>query len=293
VAGACPQAKLVENFSRVLEDPAVDAVVIATPVGTHSELALAALEAGKHVLVEKPMAASVHEAEEMVRRAEKCGRVLMVDHTFIYSPPVRKMKELLDSGELGDLYYVDSVRINLGLFQHDVNVVWDLAPHDLSVMDYVIKSRPCAITANGVDHFGRSLENIAYIAVYFPDNLIAHFNVNWLSPVKIRTTLIGGAKRMLVWNDLDTDEKIKIYDKGVTVKDRQGIYNLLVEYRSGDMWAPRVDHTEALRAELVYFVDCILKDKAPINDGLAGLRIIRMLEASDRSLKNRGKMIKL
>jgi predicted dehydrogenase len=217
----------------------------------------------------------------------------MVDHTFIFTGAVRKIKSLVDSRALGEIYYYDSTRVNLGLFQHDVNVVWDLAPHDLSVMDYVIKSRPCAITANGVDHFGRSLENIAYIAVYFPDNLIAHFNVNWLSPVKIRTTLIGGAKRMLVWNDLDTDEKIKIYDKGVTVKDRQGIYNLLVEYRSGDMWAPRVDHTEALRAELVYFVDCILKDKAPINDGLAGLRIIRMLEASDRSLKNRGKMIKL
>jgi predicted dehydrogenase len=271
----------------------IDVVAVVTPVSTHYQLARQALKNGKHVFVEKPFTATADEAEKLIGIASNKRLKIMVDHTFIFTGAVRKIKSLVDNRALGEIYYYDSTRVNLGLFQHDVNVVWDLAPHDLSVMDYVIKSRPCAITANGVDHFGRSLENIAYIAVYFPDNLIAHFNVNWLSPVKIRTTLIGGAKRMLVWNDLDTDEKIKIYDKGVTVKDRQGIYNLLVEYRSGDMWAPRVDHTEALRAELGYFVDCILKDKAPINDGLAGLRIIRMLEASDRSLKNRGKMIKL
>ena len=290
---AHPDAVVYAGHRDITASSNIDVVAVVTPVSTHYQLARQALKNGKHVFVEKPFTATADEAEKLIGIASKKRLKIMVDHTFIFTGAVRKIKSLVDSRALGEIYYYDSTRVNLGLFQHDVNVVWDLAPHDLSVMDYVIKSRPCAITANGVDHFGRSLENIAYIAVYFPDNLIAHFNVNWLSPVKIRTTLIGGAKRMLVWNDLDTDEKIKIYDKGVTVKDRQGIYNLLVEYRSGDMWAPRVDHTEALRAELVYFVDCILKDKAPINDGLAGLRIIRMLEASDRSLKNRGKMIKL
>ncbi|MCM8761031.1 MAG: Gfo/Idh/MocA family oxidoreductase [Candidatus Omnitrophica bacterium] len=277
----------------ITRSPEIDIVAIVTPVSTHYQLAKDALENGKHVFVEKPFTATISEAERLIDIGSKKKLQIMVDHTFIFTGAVRKIKELVEKNELGEIYYYDSTRVNLGLFQHDVNVVWDLAPHDLSVMDYVMKPKPVAITANGVDHFGRSLENIAYISVYFPNNLIAHFNVNWLSPVKIRTTLIGGAKRMLVWNDLDTDEKIKIYDKGVTVRNREGVYNLLVEYRSGDMWAPRIDHSEALRTELEYFIDCIKKEKSPINDGKAGLRIVKMLEASDKSLKQNGKMIKL
>ena len=290
---AYPHIEVYKDCRQVLSSPGIDVVAIVTPVSSHYQLARRALENGKHIFVEKPFTATVDEARKLIDIASKKRLKIMVDHTFIFTGAVRKIKKLIDSHTLGDIYYYDSTRVNLGLFQHDVNVIWDLAPHDLSVMDYIIKARPCAITANGVDHFGRSLENIAYIAAYFPDNMIAHFNVNWLSPVKIRTTLIGGAKKMLVWNDLDTDEKIKIYDKGVTVKTVEGVYNMLVEYRSGDMHAPKIEHAEALKVELDYFIDCILKDKVPINDGMAGLRIIKMLEASDRSLKNKGKMIKL
>jgi predicted dehydrogenase len=200
---------------------------------------------------------------------------------------------LIDDDILGKLYYFDSTRVNLGLFQHDVNVIWDLAPHDLSIMDYLIPDKPSAIVATGISHFGHNPENIGYITVFFDNNILAHFNVNWLSPVKIRMTLIGGEKKMLVWNDLDSNEKIKVYDKGVNIENREGIYNLLVNYRSGDIWAPVVDETEALKAEAEYFVDCVNRGIKPINDGEAGLRIVKILEASDLSLKNRGRMIKL
>jgi predicted dehydrogenase len=229
----------------------------------------------------------------LIELADRKGLKIAVDHTFLFTGAVKKIKEMVDGRKLGELYYYDSTRVNLGLFQHDVNVIWDLAPHDLSVMDYVIKERPVAIIATGVDHFGRNLENIAYITVYFKSNLIAHFNLNWLSPVKIRMTLIGGEKKMLVWNDMDTDEKVKIYDKGVRVKGAESVYNLLVEYRSGDMWAPRIDHTEALKLELENFIDCIKRDRKHINDGHAGLRVVRLLEASDESLKKKGKIIRL
>jgi predicted dehydrogenase len=216
----------------------------------------------------------------------------MVDHTFLFTNTVRKIRQLLDDGTLGKLYYYDSTRINLGLFQHDVNVIWDLAPHDLSIMDYLIKDEPEAIVASGQGHLN-GLEDIAFITAYFPNNVIGHINVNWLSPVKIRTTLIGGEKKMLVWNDLEADEKLRVYDKGVNVTTQQGLYNLLVNYRSGDMWAPRIEQCEALQVELQYFVDCIMKDEMPFNDGIAGLRVVKMLEASGESLHKRGALVYL
>ncbi|MBU0605770.1 MAG: Gfo/Idh/MocA family oxidoreductase [Candidatus Omnitrophica bacterium] len=290
---AHPHIGTCRDYHDITASAGIDVIAVVTPVSTHYALAKEALENGKHIFVEKPFTATVAEAEKLISLAARKKRKIMVDHTFIFTGAVKKIKELVDSHALGRLYYYDSTRVNLGLFQHDVNVVWDLAPHDFSVMNYVIKEKPYAVVAHGADHFGRSLEDIAYITVYFRDNLIAHFNVNWLSPVKIRMTLIGGAKKMLVWNDLDTDEKIKIYNKGVDVKGAEGLYKLLVDYRSGDMWAPRVENAEALKTELEYFVDCIKKNRTPVNDAKAGLDVVRMLEASDRSLRQNGKMIKL
>jgi predicted dehydrogenase len=290
---ACPGADLSKDHRRVTKGTDIDIAAIVTPVSTHYSLAKEALENGKHVFVEKPFTSSVREAEALIRLAARKRLKIMVDHTFLFTSAVRKIKDLVDGNKLGDIYYYDSTRVNLGLFQHDVNVIWDLAPHDLSIMDYVLKQKPSAISATGTGHFNKALENIAYITAHFDNNIIAHFNVNWLSPVKIRTTLIGGRKKMLVWNDLETDEKIKIYDKGVKVRDKEGVYDLLVEYRSGDMLAPRIGHTEALTVELGYFIDCIKNGSTPVNDGHAGLRVVRMLEASDRSLKRRGALIKL
>src|SRR6476620_2839103 len=216
----------------------------------------------------------------------------MVDHTFLFSGPVTKIRELVDSGVLGKLYYFDSTRVNLGLFQHDVNVIWDLAPHDLSVMDHIIGEKPEAVVSTGGKHLN-GLADVAFITIYFPGNVIAHVNVNWLSPVKVRTTLIGGEQKMLVWNDLDADEKIKVYDKGVKISDRQDLHELLVSYRSGDVWAPKVEQTEALTVELGYFIDCIVNNQRPFNDGMAGLRVVRLLEAADQSRKNRGGIVTL
>lgn len=285
--------KTTTDYRDITTSSEIDAVAVITPVYTHYQLAKDALENGKHIFVEKPFASTTKEAEELIELAEKKNLKIMIDHTFLFTGAVKKIKEIIDDNILGELYYYDSTRVNLGLFQSDINVIWDLAPHDLSIMDYVIKNKPTAIVANGMDHFGGGMEDIAYVTIYFDNNMIAHFSVNWLSPVKIRKTLIGGEKKMLVWNDLDADEKIKIYNKGVNIDNKEGVYNLLVDYRSGDMLAPRIDRTEALKVELKYFVDCVLNNKTPINDGQAGLRIVKMLEASDISLKNKGKLIKL
>jgi predicted dehydrogenase len=214
----------------------------------------------------------------------------MVDHTFLFTGAVRKIRELTESGALGELYYYDSLRVNLGLFQHDVSVIWDLAPHDLSIMDHLFKMEAEAVVATGEKHLN-GVEDIAFITIYFPRNVIAHINVNWLSPVKIRTTLIGGQKKMLVWNDLVADEKIRVYDKGVQLSNGDGVRDLLVSYRSGDMWAPRVEQLEALRVELDYFAQCIMQGDTPINDGHAGLRVVRMLEAAEKSVRQRGEMV--
>jgi predicted dehydrogenase len=265
---------------------------VITPVWTHFELAKAALLNGKHVFVEKPFTSTPQQAEELIELADRKRLKIMVDHTFLFSGAVRKIRELVDDGTLGDLYYFDSTRVNLGLFQHDVNVVWDLAPHDLSIMDYVIKAKPEAVVATGGRHLN-GLADVAFITVYFPHDVIAHINVNWLSPVKVRKTLIGGEKKMLVWNDLEADEKIKVYDKGVQMTNGRGVYDLLVSYRSGDVCAPRIEQTEALKVELEYFIDCILNDRTPFNDGAAGLRVVKILEAADQSLQGRGRVVSL
>lgn len=288
---AYPQIAITANDDELIKSPDIDAIAIATPVFTHHGLAKKALEAGKSVFIEKPFTYTVAEAEELVELAAKKKLKLMVDHTFLYTGAVRKIRQLIDDGVLGSLYYFDSIRVNLGLFQHDVNVVWDLAPHDISIMDYVIGEKPEAVVATGIGHFGRGLEDVAYLTFYYAHNIIAHINVNWLSPVKVRTTLIGGEKKMLVWNDLEPDEKIKIYDKGVQVKTKEGQYNLLVNYRSGDMWAPKVEPTEALKLVAEKFVDYVENGGTVINDGIAGLNNIKMLEAANKSLSKKGGLV--
>jgi len=279
--------------NEILSSPNVDVVAVVTPVWTHFDLAKRALENGKHIFVEKPFTCSVLQAEELIELADRKNLKIMVDHTFLFTGAVRKIKDMVDKKELGDLYYYDSLRVNLGLFQHDVNVIWDLAPHDLSIMDYVIGEKPEAVVATGERHLN-GVEDVAFITVYFPKHIIAHVNVNWLSPVKVRTTLIGGEKKMLVWNDLEADEKIKIYDKGVSMSTNpSNLHQLLVSYRSGDMWAPQVEQIEALRAETGYFLKCIEENKTPFNDGVAGLRVVRILEAANRSIQKRGEVVAL
>lgn len=288
-----PEVEITPDFEEVLRRDDIGIIAVATPVSTHFSLAKAALEAGKHCWVEKPFTVTVAEAETLINLAEKKNLKLMVDHTFIYTGAVRKMKELIDKGVLGDFYYFDSVRINLGLFQHDVNVVWDLAPHDLSIMDYLIDKRPVSVSAIGSCHISNGLENIAYITVNFDNDVIAHFHVNWLAPVKIRTVLIGGTKSMIVYDDMENSEKVKVYDKGVEVKTKEGVYETLVQYRTGDMYAPKLDQTEALTIATQHFVDCIKQNRTPITDGIAGLNVVRILEASERSIKQQGKIIPL
>jgi len=292
VAKAYPDVLVTEDSAELMSSPDIDAIAVVTPVWTHYELAKAALLNGKHIFVEKPFTSNAAQAQELIELAAQRNLKIMVDHTFLFTGAVTKIKQLLDDGSLGKLYYYDSTRVNLGLFQHDVNVVWDLAPHDLSIIDHLIEQTPEAISATGQTHLNGH-EDVAYITVYFPDKVIAHINVNWLSPVKVRTTLIGGEKKMLVWNDLEADEKIKIYDKGVNVTSREGLYDLLVHYRSGDMWAPQIEQVEALTRELSYFVDCIANDKTPVNDGEAGLRVVRMLEAANESIRQRGAVVRL
>ncbi|MFN3345663.1 MAG: Gfo/Idh/MocA family protein [Chloroherpetonaceae bacterium] len=288
-----PNLELAHDLDDVLKSDEVTAVALATPVSSHYPLGKKVLEAGKHLWVEKPFTAKVSEAETLINLAEKKGLKIMVDHTFIYTGAVRKMKEIMESGELGDVYYFDSVRVNLGLFQHDVNVVWDLAPHDLSIMDYLLPQRPHSVSAVGSCHIGNDLENVAYLTVFFDKNLIAHFHVNWLAPVKIRKVLIGGSKSMLVFDDMENSEKVKIYDKGVDVKTKEGVYETLVQYRMGDMRSPKLDQTEALALATAHFLECIEQNKTPLTDGISGLNVVRLLEAAEKSIKQHGKEIKL
>lgn len=290
-----PNLRTTCDADVVLTDPEIDAVALATPVNSHYPLAKAALEAGKSVLVEKPLTADVGQAEELVDLARRKGLVLMVDHVFVYSPPVRKMKALVESGELGRLLYVDSVRINLGLFQRDVNVVWDLAPHDLSIADYLIGRTPKSVAAFGSVHTSGGHEDVAYLNLDFGGGLIANFHVNWLSPVKIRYTMLGGSRKGLVYNDLDPVEKIKVYDSGISVRedDLEDRRNLLIDYRTGDIWSPRLDQSEPLRTMASHFVDCVQNGKTPLTDGTAGLRVVRILDAAQRSIKAQGGRITL
>lgn len=289
---AYPGMHITPDACELIKSTSIDAIAVITPVWTHYELAKAALLEGKHVFVEKPFTSTTAQAEELIELAARKNLKIMVDHTFLFTGAVKKIRQLVNDGTLGKLFYYDSTRVNLGLFQHDINVLWDLAPHDLSIMDNLLPGRAEAVVATGAGHLNGH-EDVAFMTVYFPDKVIAHINVNWLSPVKVRTTLIGGEKRMLVWNDLEADEKVKVYDKGVDITSREGVYELLVSYRSGDMWAPQIEQAEALRHELSYFVDCIASGEDPHNDGHAGLRVVTMLEAASKSLKKRGELVHL
>lgn len=290
-----PGVMVTKSVDELINYKKVDAVVIATPVTTHYELALKTLKAGKNVLVEKPMTATSDQSEILIEESIKRNLILMVDHTFVYSGAVRKIKELIDTNHLGQLYYYDSVRVNLGLFQHDINVIWDLAVHDLSIMNYLISLKPNYLQATGVSHIVDQPENVAYITLFFNNNLLAHVNVNWLAPVKIRKTLIGGSLKMIVYDDLDGNDPIKIFDKGVLIdfKDKNGIYDMLFSYRWGDMWAPRIDQTEALKTEIIHFTDCIENSKKPITDGESGLQVVKILEYASNSMSKKGELIEI
>src|SRR5215210_287669 len=294
-----PYARTTLDYRQLLADPELDAVVIVTPVATHYAFAKEALEANKHVLIEKPLTTKASEAEELTRLASERRLVLMVDHTFVYTGAVRRIKEIVESGEIGDLLYFDSVRINLGLFQRDINVVWDLAPHDLSIMDFIVGREPVALTATGSSHIEQGIENIAYVMLRFADQFIAHFHFNWLSPVKIRRTLIAGSRKMIVYDDIEPTEKVRVYDKGVTTNriesdsDKEAAYRTLVSYRTGDVWVPKLDSTEALRHVCTEFLDAIREHRRPLTDGAAGLRVVRLLEAAQQSINQGGRLIDL
>jgi predicted dehydrogenase len=289
---AHPGVHVTPSATEVITSPEIDAVAIVSPVWTHYELSKAALQNGKHVFVEKPFTSTSEQGEELINLAQQKNLKIMVDHTFLFTGAVKRIGQLIEEGALGKLYYYDSTRVNLGLFQHDINVLWDLAPHDLSIMDHLIKASPEGIAATGQGHLNGH-EDVAYMTLYFPEKVIAHINVNWLSPVKVRTTLIGGEKRMIVWNDLDADEKVKVYDKGVKITSREGVYQMLVSYRSGDMWSPQLEQVEALRQELAYFVECVSTGREPFNNGCAGLRVVRMLEAASESLGKKGAFVRI
>jgi predicted dehydrogenase len=288
-----PSVRTTTDYGDVLADPAVDAVAIATPVVTHYDLARRAFEQGRHVLLEKPLTASVAEAEHLIDLAARHRRTLMVDHTFIYTGAVRKMKELVAAGALGELYYFDSVRINLGLVQRDVNVLWDLAPHDVAILDHLVEQPPASVCANGASHLGTGVENVAHLSVYFDSGLLAHFHNNWLAPVKIRTVIVGGSRKMILYDDMAPSEKVKVYDRGVEVADPEDVRRALISYRLGDMWAPRLETTEALRVVAGEFVRAVSTGERPVTDGVSGLNVVRILEAAEMSIKHRGREVKL
>lgn len=291
-----PHVRLEEDAERILRDPGIDAVVIATPAATHHRLAAAALEAGKHVLVTKPLAPSSREVEDLIRRAEAAGRVLMVDHTFIYTGAVRMIRDLVAAGDLGEVYYCDSIRINLGLFQSDVNVLWDLGPHDLSILDYWLDGRPVKVAAVGADALGRPgrpQESVVYLTVWLENGTLAHFHLSWLSPVKIRRTLLAGSRKMVIYDHLDPDFQVKIYDRGVEMTSREEQVEFLVQYRVGDVHAPKVDQTEALGIECEHFVACCRTGERPVTDGESGLRVTRLLEAAEASIRRGGEAVTL
>lgn len=282
------QLKLANSVEQLL-DLSLDAVAIATPVSTHFAIAERCLEAGVHVLVEKPLASNVHEAQTLIDLADRCQRVLMVDHTYLFNNAVRKIKELIEYGELGEIYYIDSIRINLGLFQHDINVVWDLAPHDLSIADYLIDFEARSISAWGCAHTSRGTEDIAYVNVDYGDQMLANFHVNWLSPVKVRQMIFAGSRKSVVYNELNTTEPVKVYDRGIEFGEgAEGRRKLLVGYRTGDVWSPHIEAGEALQAMVSHFAECIRNGATPLSDGRMGLRITRLLDAANRSLRAQG-----
>jgi predicted dehydrogenase len=289
-----PAIKATNDFNELLADASIDAIAVATPVHTHFELGLAALRAGKHLWMEKPMTQTSLQAQQLIDEAERRRRVLLVDHTFIYTGAVTKMAELIRNGDLGRIYYYDSIRVNLGLFQRDVSVISDLAVHDFSILDYLLEEHPVAVTASGTNHFPGTPENLAYVTLFYDSGTIAHANVSWLAPVKVRQILVGGSKKMVAYDDLEPSEKIKVYDKGVHLTDDPDqIREMRVGYRTGDMWAPKVAVTEALRIEGEHFVDCIEHAKVPRTDGQLGLRVVQLIEAASRSMQHRGETVYL
>lgn len=294
VANRYPSVTTTTNANELIESANIDAVVIATPVRSHFDLSLQALKSGKHVLVEKPITQSADQAQILIEEADTRNLILMTDHTFLYTGAVRKIRDLIDSGELGDIYYYDSTRINLGLFQHDVDVIWDLAIHDLSILNFLLKQRPLAVSATGAAHISGQVENVAYLTIYLEGGAIAHVNVNWMSPIKIRQTLIGGSKRMVVYDDLEPSEKIRVYDKGVTLtEDPESVHQMLVGYRTGDMWAPQISTREALQVEVEHFIECINTSGQPISDGRSGLEVVKIAEAATQSMRRRGEPVEI
>lgn len=287
-----PVVKTTTSHEELFSDPNIDAIAIATPVATHHRLALAALKSGKHVFVEKPLTATVAEGRELIEEADRRNLILMVDHTFIYTGAVRKMRELVDTKALGDIYYYDSVRVNLGLFQADVSVLWDLAVHDLAIMSYLFPHAPVAVSATGMAHVPGKPINVAYLTVFFEGTVVAHIHVNWLSPVKIRHTLLGGSKKMVLYDDLEPSEKIRVYDKGVTMNgDSAARAQALVDYRVGDMFAPYIDKYEPLAEVCREFLDAIVDGTRPLTDGESGLDVVRVLEAAQESIRKEGERI--
>ncbi len=287
-----PGVEIVSSFDVLLKRSDVEAIAIATPVSTHYPLGMKVLEAGKHLLLEKPMASTAREAEELAFVAEKNNLIIIVDHTFIYNGAVKKIKELLINGIIGDVLYFDSTRVNLGLFQHDTNVIWDLAPHDISILCYLLQRVPTSINAIGAQHFN-GYHDMAYITAQYDKSLIAHFHVNWLSPVKIRRIIIGGSKHMVLYDDMQTSEKIRVYDKGVEINNEESLHEALVQYRIGDMYAPRIDEKEALSVMVDDFITSILQKKKPLSDAKFGVNVVRILEAADLSVKKNGQLILL
>lgn len=293
LAKVFPTVNGVKDADEVIKDPEIDAVVVATSVFSHFPLAKRALENGKHVLIEKPMTASVAEANELINLAAQKGLTLMVDHTFLYTGAVQKMKEIIESGAIGTPRYFDSTRINLGLFQPDINVLWDLAPHDISILTYLVDSEPCSINATGISHTRNEIENIAYMTVNYDSDFIAHFNCSWTSPVKVRQTLIGGDKQMIVYNDLEPSEKVKIYDTGYNHKTEEDKTRIMVDYRTGDVYLPKVKLQEALSGVANDFVQSIINKREPVANGILGMKVVQILEASQESIKNKGKEVKI
>jgi predicted dehydrogenase len=288
-----PNITVYNEAIDLIKDPKIDAVVIATPVFTHFELAKNALSSGKHVLLEKPMTSNSSEAEELISLSKRLNLTLMVDHTFLYTGAVNTMKNLILDGEIGKLQYFDSTRINLGLFQSDVNVLWDLAPHDISILKHLISEKPVSVNATGISHTQNGIENIAYMTINYQSNFIAHFNCSWTSPVKVRSTLIGGDKKMLVYNDLEPSEKIRVYDTGFKCKNDEEKNRILVDYRVGDIFIPKLETKEALLGVANDFVDSINQNKEPIASSILGLEVVEILESAQKSIKLNGKEITL
>jgi predicted dehydrogenase len=289
-----PTVKASRHSQDLLADPSIDAIAVATPISDHFELGMSVLKANKHLWLEKPMTETSLQAQKLVDEAERRGLVLIVDHTFIYTGAIRKIGEIVKSGELGRIYYYDSIRVNLGLFKLDVNVISDLASHDFSILDYLLGEHPIAVSASGINHFPGTPENLAFITLFYKSGTIAHANVSWLAPVKVRQILLGGSKKMITYDDLEPSEKIKVYDKGVSLTDDpQQIQEMRVGYRMGDMWAPKVATTEALRVEGEHFIDCIENGKAPETNGRLGVRVVELIEATTCSMRSKGDTVYL